>query len=357
MGVASAAPIFSQKPARLKPRRSIRLDNDMKTGLTTTIPVEVILAAGHTPVDLNNIFITSERAGAMVAEAEADGYPRTSCAWIKGIYSAALAEEIRTIVAVTQGDCSQTHAMIETLSEAGVRIIPFAYPYDRDEDLLRAQIQRLCDHLQVDWEQAEQQREALVPLREKIAELDRLTWRDGLVNGSENHYYQVNCSDFTGDPERFEAEVDEFLARARARTPFEGRVRIGVAGVPTIYSDLYEFIEGLDARVVFNEIQRQFTMADCLDCDLLEQYRRYTYPYQLQGRLEDLRGQIARREIDGLIHYTQAFCFRQIQDLLLKRHLDIPVLTIEGEGPARLDARTRLRVEAFVETLTARQRH
>jgi benzoyl-CoA reductase/2-hydroxyglutaryl-CoA dehydratase subunit BcrC/BadD/HgdB len=108
---------------------------------------------------------------------------------------------------------------------------------------------------------------------------------------------------------------------------------------------------------VLNEIQRQFTMAHCLDCDLLEQYTRYTYPYDLAGRLEDLREQIKLRGIDGLIHYTQAFCFRQIHDLLLKRHLDVPVLTVEGEGPARLDARTRLRVEAFVETLVARQRH
>jgi benzoyl-CoA reductase/2-hydroxyglutaryl-CoA dehydratase subunit BcrC/BadD/HgdB len=127
--------------------------------------------------------------------------------------------------------------------------------------------------------------------------------------------------------------------------------------VPTIYSDLYDFIERLDAGVVLNEIQRQFTMADCLNCDLLEQYRRYTYPYRLAGRIEDLQRQIKLRQIDGLIHYTQAFCFRQIQDLLLKRHLDLPVLSLEGEAPAPLDARTRLRVEAFVETLVARKEH
>ncbi len=329
----------------------------MKVGLTTTIPVEAIFAAGHTPVDLNNAFIVSESAAQMVADAESQGYPRTACAWIKGMFSVALREEIPTVVAVTQGDCAQTHAMIETLSEAGVRIIPFAYPYDRDEQLLRAQIQRLCDHLGVTWQQAESWREKLRPLREKIAELDRLTWREGLVNGQENHYYQVRSSDFSGDPGQFEAEIDEFLASAHERTPFEGSVRIGVAGVPTIYSDLYEFVESLDARVVLNEVQRQFTMVDCLDCGLLEQYLRYTYPYDLAGRVADLGAQIQSRQIDGIIHYTQAFCFRQIHDLLLKRHLDVPVLTIEGEGPAPLDARTRLRIEAFVETLTARKRH
>ena len=104
----------------------------MRIGMTTTIPVEVVLAAGHTPVDLNNIFITAPEAGEMVARAEMDGYPRNACAWIKGIYAAALDHGIETVIAVTQGDCAQTHAMIETLVEQGVRIIPFAYPYDRD---------------------------------------------------------------------------------------------------------------------------------------------------------------------------------------------------------------------------------
>ncbi len=329
----------------------------MRIGMTTTIPVEVVLAAGHEPVDLNNIFITDPEPDRLVARAETDGYPRTACAWIKGMYSAALKHEIPAVIAVTQGDCAQTHAMIETLSEAGVRIIPFAYPYDRNEDLLRGQIQRLCDYLEVAFEEAEQQRRRLRPIREKVAELDRLTWRDGLVNGLENHYYQVCCSDFNSDTEQFEADLDDFLAEARERSPQHAAVRLGVAGVPTIYSDLYEFIESLDARVVLNEIQRQFTMADCLDCSLLEQYRAYTYPYEFSGRVADLREQIELREIDGLIHYTQAFCFRQIQDLLLKRHIDLPVLSLQGENPGPLNARTRLRVEAFVETLIARKRH
>ncbi|MGD9497129.1 MAG: 2-hydroxyacyl-CoA dehydratase family protein [Armatimonadota bacterium] len=328
----------------------------MKVGLTTTIPVEVILAAGAEPVDLNNIFITDPDADRLVSRAEADGYPRTACAWIKGIYAAALKHRIPVVVAVTQGDCAQTHAMIETLAEAGVRIIPFAYPYDRDPELLRLQIQRLADHFGVSWEEAEHQRLRLRPIRAKVAEIDRLTWGAGLVNGWENHYYQVCCSDFNGDPERFERDVDEFLDTARQRAPAPEAVRIGIAGVPTIFSDLYQVIEGLGARVVFNEIQRQFTMADSLDCDLLEQYRRYTYPYQFAGRLDDLRAQIALRRIDGLIHYTQAFCFRQIHDLLIKRHLSLPVLALEGENPGPIDARTRLRVEAFIETLQARER-
>ncbi|MBI4643287.1 MAG: hypothetical protein HY743_06060, partial [Deltaproteobacteria bacterium] len=58
-----------------------------KIGLTTTIPVEAVLAAGLTPVDLNNLFISSPQALARVSLAETAGFPRTVCAWVKGIYA------------------------------------------------------------------------------------------------------------------------------------------------------------------------------------------------------------------------------------------------------------------------------
>ena len=53
--------------------------------ITTTVPVEIILAAGHVPVDLNNIFITNQQAVRLVEAAEEAGYPRNLCGWIKGL--------------------------------------------------------------------------------------------------------------------------------------------------------------------------------------------------------------------------------------------------------------------------------
>ena len=50
-----------------------------RIGITTTLPVEVVYAAGCVPVDLNNIFITSPDAPRLVAEAEQKGFPRTAC--------------------------------------------------------------------------------------------------------------------------------------------------------------------------------------------------------------------------------------------------------------------------------------
>ena len=55
-----------------------------RIGMTTTVPVEIILAGGHVPVDLNNVFITGAEPVRRVEAAEDDGYPRNICGWIKG---------------------------------------------------------------------------------------------------------------------------------------------------------------------------------------------------------------------------------------------------------------------------------
>jgi benzoyl-CoA reductase/2-hydroxyglutaryl-CoA dehydratase subunit BcrC/BadD/HgdB len=324
-------------------------------GLTTTVPVEVIFAAGLTPVDLNNVFITDPDPYRLIRRAEQDGYPRNCCGWIKGIYAVVLERGLGRIIAVTQGDCSQTHAMMETLQVAGVEIIPFAYPYDRDPALLRGQMERLMARLGTDWSEVEAAGSRLRPVRETVAKIDRLTWQEGKVTGAENHYWQVSCSDFEGDPEGFGDRAGKFLAQAVARPAAGGGVRLGFLGVPSIIQGLHDFVEAREARVVYNEIPRQFTMAHSLDVDLVEQYRRYTYPYDVFARIEDINEQCALREIDGLIHYTQAFCFRQIEDLLMKRGVKVPVLTIEGQDPAAVDARTAMRLEAFLEMLAGRR--
>ncbi len=324
--------------------------NKQPVGFTTSIPVEILLAAGRTPVDLNNIFIEDPDSYRHVEEAEERGFPRNTCGWIKGIYSAARREGIQEVIAVTQGDCSNTHALMEVFEEEGIRIFPFAYPYDRDPDLLRLQIQKMTEHFGTTLEAAQAVRESLKPLRAKIRKIDRETWEGNRVTGQENHYYQVCASDFRGDPVTYEAEVDRFLVEVEKRKPFADGPRIGFIGVPPITSGLYDSIEEMGARIVYNEVQRQFAMpADA--GDLVEQYLLYTYPYSIYGRLEDVQGQIRQREIDGIIHYAQAFCFRQIEDILFRKRLEVPVLTLEGDKPGGLDQRTRIRIEAFVEML------
>jgi benzoyl-CoA reductase/2-hydroxyglutaryl-CoA dehydratase subunit BcrC/BadD/HgdB len=323
----------------------------MKIGITTTVPVEIIYAAGHVPVDLNNIFITHNQPESLVEQAELAGYPRNVCAWIKGIYSTVLEnKDIRTIIAVTQGDCSNTHALMETLELAGVTVIPFAYPFDRDADLLRLQMDKLMDRLGTGWTAVQRTKKYLDEVRSRVWEIDIMTWRDNLVSGWDNHLFQVNCSDFQGDPAKFAREADAFIKAQRQKEPDRRSIRLGYIGVPPIMDDLYDYLEERGARVVFNETQRQFTMPYGVD-DLVEQYRLYTYPYGIFYRLKDILVELERRKLDGIIHYAQSFCYRQIEDLIVRQKINIPVLTLEGDKPNRLDARTKMRLDSFVEML------
>jgi len=148
--------------------------------------------------------------------------------------------------------------------------------------------------------------------------------------------------------------VEDFLKEVEGRKRSDPEIRLGYVGVPPIYDDLYSFIEESNARVVFNETQRQFSMP-YRTTTLLQQYLRYTYPYDIFSRVRDIREEIQRRRIDGLIHYVQSFCFRQIEDLILRYEMDLPILTLEGDKPTSLDARTKVRIESFIELLKGKK--
>jgi benzoyl-CoA reductase/2-hydroxyglutaryl-CoA dehydratase subunit BcrC/BadD/HgdB len=323
-------------------------------GLTTTVPIEIIYAAGCIPLDLNNLFITSPDAEKLILEAERMGFPRNTCSWIKGIWGVVKERGIKEIVAVTQGDCSNTHALIEILQFQGVKVFPFAYPFDRSRELLYAQMEQMRRYFQVSWEDIKRKKEELDEIRALAHEIDRLCYEDNLVSGYEDHLYLVSTSDMKGDPQAFKREMEEFIKKAKTRKPFREDLRLGYVGVPPIFTDLYQKIEALGGRVVYNELQRQFSMPFRTD-DIVEQYLLYTYPYSFFYRLEDIKREVKRREIHGLIHYVQSFCFRQMQDIILRKELKTPILTLEGDRPAPLDVRTELRLEAFMESLRAKR--
>ena len=322
-------------------------------GITATVPVEVLLAAGATPMDLNNVFITSPDPAALVAEAEQRGFPINCCAWIKGLYATARRRGVRRVIGVAQGDCSNTHALMDVLAAEGVEVIDFNYPYPREAAALARAIDALARRLGTTRAAAERVRRDLAPLRRTLAEIDRLAWQEGRVTGEENHLWLIGSSDFGGDPAAYARAAAAFVAEARARPPAAPRHRLGYIGIPPICSGLYGFFEGLGARIVFNEFQRQFSMPPGT-ADLVEQYLAYTYPYDLAGRMADIRRAVAERRLDGLVHYVQSFCFRHIQDRLLREALETPILTLEFDRPGPLDGQRRTRIEAFIEMLDAR---
>jgi benzoyl-CoA reductase/2-hydroxyglutaryl-CoA dehydratase subunit BcrC/BadD/HgdB len=110
---------------------------------------------------------------------------------------------------------------------------------------------------------------------------------------------------------------------------------------------------------VFHEFQRQFSMPAAVAAppaaDLVAQYLAYTYPYGIDGRIADITHAVRERRLDGLVHYVQSFCFRHIQDRLLREAVNAPVLTLEFDRPGPVDGQSRTRLEAFVEMLDARR--
>jgi benzoyl-CoA reductase/2-hydroxyglutaryl-CoA dehydratase subunit BcrC/BadD/HgdB len=327
-----------------------RLD-ERTIGITTTVPSEVLFAAGLRPLDLNNAFITAEDPLALVEEAERRGFPRNLCAWVKGIYAVLHQRKVRTVIGVVEGDCSNTQALMEVLESEGIRVVDFAFPYyRRDRAQLAAQIESLAEAVGTTVEAAEQQKARLDAVRHTVHQIDRLTWETGQVTGAENFEWTINCSDFRGEPERYGAEAGAFLELARQRPERQVPLRLGLLGIPPICSDLFARLAELGAEVVFNEVPRQFAMPEP-GSTLVEQYTAYTYPYDIFTRLTDMEGACQRRAVDGVVHYVQSFCFRQVQDRLVREWLDLPVLTLECDRPGPLDAGARTRLEAFLEIL------
>jgi benzoyl-CoA reductase/2-hydroxyglutaryl-CoA dehydratase subunit BcrC/BadD/HgdB len=323
-------------------------------GLTSTVPVEIVFAAGLKPLDLNNHFITSPARGELVSQAERAGFSHNTCSWIKGIYSTVLNLGVESVIAVTGGDCSNTLALAEVLERRGVRVIPFDYPHDRSKETLKKQFEELVRALNTSWPRVLEAQDRLERIRNKLRHLDRLTFHENVVTGSENHFFLVTSSDFGSDPDAYEERLDRFLDQVRGRKVIGESVRLGLLGVPPVLEGIYEFLESVGARVVFNEVQRQFSIP-FEDPDLLDRYRKYTYPYGIEARLEDIGSAFVERKLDGLIHYTQTFCYRQIYDIILRESFHVPFLTIEGDRPGKLDGRTEIRLESFVEMLKMRK--
>ncbi len=324
-----------------------------KIGFTTSVPVEVLFAAGKVPVDLNNIFINAPHATDYIEQAELAGFPRNMCAWIKGIYTAAVNSDISEVIGVIQGDCSNAQALMEVLIEHGMNTYHFAYPYDRGESFIKLSIDKMMKHYGVGMKSVMEQKARLDRIRRKIRKVDKMTHVDNIVSSFENHYFQVSASDFNLDPDNFEDDIDIFLKSLPEREPFKEDIRLGYIGVPPIFTDLYDFLDSHGARVVYNEVQQQFSMPYNTKT-IYEQYLKFSYPYDIFGRIKVIKAEIKKRRLDGVIHYVQSFCFRQIEDLIVRKALGVPMLLLEGDRPMRLDARTKLRLEVFLEMLGKR---
>jgi benzoyl-CoA reductase/2-hydroxyglutaryl-CoA dehydratase subunit BcrC/BadD/HgdB len=159
-----------------------------KIGITTTVPIEVLLAGGYQPVDLNNIFISDSCPEHLIRIAEKDGFPINCSSWIKGIYGVCLESNIDTVMCVTSGDCSNTEMLMQVLKYKGFKTIPFAYPERPDKYIMQGTLEKLAENLGTTIDSAEYIRKKMVPCRELANRVDELTWKDNRLTGFENIY-------------------------------------------------------------------------------------------------------------------------------------------------------------------------
>lgn len=319
-------------------------------GITTTVPIEILIAAGYKIKDLNNIFITDTNYSKYIDYAETEGFPKSSCAFKKGVYGVAVKHEFKEIIGVTEGDCSNTKALEEVLKMKGVRIYPFSYPQSHNLKDIKISIDNFMEVFGVTLEKVEFIRRRLFKTRELIKKIDYLTYIENKATSVENHVYQVSASDFNGNYEAFEWELIQKIKKIETREPIEKKIRLGYIGTPPMTLDLYDYVEKFDARFVYNEVQREFAFPRAVTCNnIYEQYYDYTYPYDINFRLNEIQKQIEERKIDAIIHYTQSFCYRQIEHIVIKNSINIPILNIEGDKLNVLDERTKLRLDAFLD--------
>lgn len=325
-----------------------------KIAFTTTIPQEYIWASGAVPVDLNNLFIT-KNAKEFIKSGEKHGVPRNTCSWIKGLMGvvAEHKDQLEAVIAVTEGDCSNNHGLINLYKYyfPELKVISFAYPSDRDENKLKYELDKLGEFLDASYSQAMQIKEQLDVVRRKLAYLDKLYFEKNNIPASDFQKLMVASSDFGSDLVVYTNRLEAFIEKAEQEDAKTDCVMIGYVGVPTIISDLFSYLEDeLGIKVAYFEVENDFAMLN-ESIDIIEEYQKFNYPYDLSARVKEIGAQVKRRNLKGIIHYVQSFCHRQLDDVIIHNSLNVPVLTIEGDAPGVLDMRTKIRIECFIERL------
>jgi len=326
------------------------MSSPRRVGITSTLPVEVIWAAGAIPLDLNNLFINDARSEDLVKEAEKRGIPPRSCGWVKGIFPVPSSRGMEEVAVVSGGDCSDLVALSDYWEDDGIGIVHFTFPIGRDRKGLLTSLENLCNHFQITMEEAGKKWQELVGVRRKLADLDDMMAEGCSASAEELHGMLVGGSDMNGDPQAFEKGLDDLLARCHPERIGDDEIRIAYVGVPPIIKDMFSSLEDMGCRVVLDETAVQFGMAYRAD-DMVDQYLKYTYPYGARSRSEWIVEQVHRRKVDGIVLYTEAACFRNLSNQYLRERFPVPVVEIQGENPAPLDARNRMRLESFIQIL------
>jgi predicted CoA-substrate-specific enzyme activase len=325
-----------------------------RIGIFSTLPVEVLLAAGHLPVDVNNLFVTHEDPGALLRTADDAGVPRTLCAWTRGLFGATIAANLAEVVVVPSGDCTNNVTMAQLLGRVGVRVHTFHFPLSPHgrEEAMQEELGRFAASLGTDLPAVQRQWEELREVRHLLAEVDR-AGAEGRLDPGRTRLLLLESTDFSGQPSLYARRLRRALDEADGRQPFPG-LPVAVFGVPTILTDLPDVLAGVGLRVVAWETERDFAMVRPVE-SLAEQYLDYAYPYGVEARLERFLPLLEARRVEGVVINAQSFCHHNLELQRVGRALaGYPTLVVEADAPGPVEPRDRIRLEGFARLVRER---
>lgn len=306
-----------------------------KTGITALVPPEIIFACGGAPFDVNNVIPASKK------------YPRNKlCAWT-AIWKEMLVNreiQIDSLVVVAGGDCHNALVDGQKVAMSGLPTHFFFYPFDGDPEYLESQMYRLTEFLgSIRYPERFKEVRELKKLGRMID--DRRCC--GKISPAEAFSTLISFSDLRGDPGMFKRTIE-----AIREGDFELDNRVALIGVPPIYQDFHEAAQSLGLQIVFDELPYEFIRHEGTDIrDTARSYCNYTFARPLGLRINFLKKELDKRKVDGVIHYTQFACHHMLEDEVLRKELDYPVLTVQGDLPGSTPQQIKLRLEAFREML------
>lgn len=308
-----------------------------KIGITALVPPEIIFACGKAPYDVNNIIPASKK------------YPKNKlCAWTAIWQEMLVKREIAVdkLVVVAGGDCHNALVDGQKAAMSGIPTHFFFYPFDGNEEYLEAQLHNLCEFLGNIKESGKF--EEIKKLKRAGKEIDKKR-TSGRISSGDAFRLLISFSDLLGDLNEFEKALK--IKENKIATSS----RVALIGVPPIYHDFHAAAHALGLHIVFDELPYEFVRHKGSNIhEVAEDYCNYTFARPLDFRIGFLQKELEKRKVDGVIHYTQFACHHMLEDEVLRKNLDYPMLTIQGDLPGKTPEQIKLRLEAFREVIERR---
>ena len=307
----------------------------VKVGITALVPPEVIYAHGHSSIDVNNLVPYSQLK------------PKVKlCAWTAIWRDLIIKREIvlDSLIVVASGDCYNSVVEGEKVASSGYPVAYFFYPFDGNKKEMEMEIKKLSAFLGGEGDGGVY--EKIYELKKKAMILDEERWK-GEIWGKDLFPLIVSFSDLGGSIDEMQKKIEEF----DYSNSVEG-IPIALIGVPPIYADFHHIAESIGFHIVFDELPYEFIRLRGRDEEeVAHNYANYSFARDIKYRINLLKKELKRRNVKGVIHYTQFPCHHILEDEILRKELPYPMLTLQGDLPQKTPEQIVLRLEAFHEML------